>query len=130
VKRSRVTVVAAIIAFVGLSLFGLKQYRCKQRDRAFAAQIERIKQDAHEGLKIGTKKAEVAQFFADHSIPFTTVGAEAFGTPAAFGTVKTSGCAPFGCGSDVAFISVRVKLDGDGIVTDGPTVVGMYADCL
>jgi hypothetical protein len=130
VKPSKVTIVAAIITIVGLSLFGLKQYRCKQRNGAFAQQIERIKQAAREGLKIGTKKAEIARFFADHSIPFTTVGSEAFGTPEALGTLRTSGCSPFGCGSDVAFINVRVKLDDAGTVAEEPTVVGMYTDCL
>jgi hypothetical protein len=130
VKRLRrnITIGATIVVIAGLSWFGLKQYRsqigCKQRSAAFARQIESIKHDAHEQLKIGTKKADVARFFAEHSIPFT------FSESGARGTLLTSGCAPFACGSDSALIGVRVKLDPTGTVTEEAIVIGMYTDCL
>jgi hypothetical protein len=79
----------------------------------FARQVENIKEDAHERLKIGTKKADVARFFAELSIPLTISESEARGT------LWTSGCAPFGCGSDPA-----------SAVTEEPTVIGIYTDCL
>ena len=112
------------IALVGVSWVGIKQSGCKQRSEAFARQVKIIKQDASEELKLGTKKAHVARFFTKHSIPFTIVGLEAYGT------VETSGCAPLGCGSDRAVIGVRVKLDETGAVAGEAVVVGMYADCI
>ena len=122
-KRS-IARIAAIVVFAGVSWFGLKQYRCKQRNAAFAQRVESIKQDAREGLTIGTKKGDVAGFFVEHSIPFTIYGSDAFGS------LRTSGCAPFGCGTDSALIGVRVKLDEEGTVIEEPTVSGLYADCL
>jgi hypothetical protein len=122
-KRHRVTV-AAIVVIAGVSWFGLKGYHCKLRGAAFARQVESIKRDAAEELKIGTNKTEVARFFAEHKIPFAMLDSEAFGS------LRTSGCAPLGCGTDRAFIGVRVKLDGAGTVTEAPSVFGMYQDCL
>ena len=130
VKRKRVAIVAVLVAILGVSWFGLKQYNCQQRNAAFGRQIEAIKQDAHAQIKRGTKKPEVARFFAEHSIPFSILGSEAFGTPEAIGTLRTFGCAPFGCGSDVAEISVHVKLDETGAATGEPTVGGIYTNCL
>jgi hypothetical protein len=118
---------AAIVVIVGMSWLGLRYFRspsdCRKRSAAFARQVENIKEDAHERLKVGTKKADVARFFAEHSIPFTISESEARGT------LRTSGCAPFGCGSDSALIGVRVKLDPAGAVTEEPTVVNLYTDC-
>jgi hypothetical protein len=82
------------------------------------------KHDANERLKIGTKKADVSQFFVENGIPFEISESEAIGT------LRTSGCAPLGCGTDSALIGVRVKLDKAGAVTDAPKIVGMYTDCL
>ena len=112
------------IAVAGVAWLGIKQSRCKQRNEVFAHQVEIIKQDASEELKLGTKKADVIRFFAKHSIPFTIVGFEAYGT------LETSGCAPLGCGSDRAIIGVRVKLDGTGAVAETAVVVGVYTDCV
>jgi hypothetical protein len=125
------TIVAAIVVIVGVSWFALKRIDCERRNAAFARKIEAIKQDAHEQLKVGTRKAEVSRFFAEHNIPFTIVSPEAFGTSQAIGTLYTSGgCAPLGCGTDNALIGVRVNLDGTGTVTGEPTVIDMYTDCL
>src|SRR6266478_9429567 len=110
-RRRRLAIFAVLVALVGISWFGLRQYNCQQRNAAFGRQIETIKQDAHAQIKVGTKKSDVARFFAEHNIPFSIVGAEAFGT------LSTSGCAPFGCGSDAAEISVHVKLDEAGAAT-------------
>jgi len=128
VKRRGVAIVAVLVAILGFSWFGLKQHNCQQRNAAFGRQIEAIKQDAHAQIKRGTKKSEVARFFAEHSIPFSI--SEAFGTPEAIGTLRTSGCAPFGCGSDVAEITVHVKLDEEGAATGKPTIGGIYTNCL
>jgi hypothetical protein len=130
VKRLRrsITIGAAIVVIAGVSWFGLKQHRsqidCKQRSAVFARQVGSIKQDAHERLKIGTNKADVGRFFAEHRIPFT------FSESEARGTLLTSGCAPFAFGSDSALIGVSVKLDPAGTVTEEATIVGMYTECL
>jgi len=118
---------AAIIVIAGACWFGLKQFRsqidCKRHRAELARQIESIKRDAHERLKIDTKRDDVSRFFAEHSIPFTIVESEAIGT------LQTSGCAPLGCGTDSALIGVRVKLDRTGTVTGEPTVIDMCTDC-
>ena len=126
--RRSIPISAAIVVIVGVSWLGLRYFRsqsdCKKLSAAYARQIENIKEDTHERLKIGTKKADVARFFAEHNIPFTVSESEVRGT------VRTFGCAPFGCGSDAALIGVSVKLDPAGAVTEEPTVIDMYTDCL
>ena len=129
-RRRRVAIVAALVATLGVSWFGLRQHNCHQRNALFGRQIETIKQDARAQIKRGTKKSDVARFFAEHSIPFSIVGSGAFGTPEAIGTLSTSGCAPFGCGSDAGVITVHVKLDEAGAATEEPTVGGIYTNCL
>jgi hypothetical protein len=126
VKRSRrsIIIAVAILVIAGVGWFGLRQIDCRRRNAAFARQVESIKQDAHERLKIGTKKDDVSRFFAEHGIPFTVVESQAFGT------LQTSGCAPFGCGADSALIGVRFKVDQTGTVAGESTVVGLYTDCL
>jgi hypothetical protein len=112
------------IALAGVSWLGIKRSHCKQRNEVFARQVEIIKQDASEELKLGAKKADVTRFFTKHSIPFAIVGLEAYGT------LETSGCAPLGCGSDRVMIGIRVKLDETGAVAGEAVVVGIYADCV
>jgi hypothetical protein len=78
-KQHRVGV-AVIVVIAGLSLFGLREYRCKLRGVVFARQVESLKRDAAEELKIGTNKSEVARFFAAHKIPFAILESEAYGS--------------------------------------------------
>jgi hypothetical protein len=122
-KRPRLAL-AAIVVLVGVSWFGLREYHCKLRGAVFARQVESIKRDAAEELKIGTNRTEVARFFAEHNILFEMLESEVFGS------LRMSGCAPLGCGTDRAFIGVDVKLDGAGTVTEAPRVFGIYQDCL
>jgi hypothetical protein len=122
-KAHRV-VLATIVVIAAVSWFGFREYHCKLRGAAFTRQVESIKRDATEELKIGTNKTGVARFFAEHNIPFAILESEAFGS------LRTSGCAPLGCGTDRAFIGVNVKLDEAGRVTETPNVFGMYQDCL
>ena len=72
--KRRLTVAAPIIVMAGVGWFGLKLYRgqvdCNHRAAVFARRVESIKRDAHEQLTIGTKKADVTRFFAEHGIPF------------------------------------------------------------
>ena len=104
--------------------FGLREYRCKVRDAVLARQVESIKRDAAREMRVGASKAEVDRFFEQHKIPFEILETEAYGS------LQTVGCAPFGCGTDRAFISVLVKPDPTGTVTEAPRAVGMYKDCL
>jgi hypothetical protein len=113
-----------VVAVVGLGFFGFRYYRCRQKSAALRRQVESIKHDAQETLKIGTKKADLDRFFAAHNIPFSIVESQAYGS------IQTTGCAPFGCGTDAAVIFVRVKLDEQGFVMEEPTVRAMYTNCL
>jgi hypothetical protein len=121
-KRYRAAVIAtAVIAFAGW--IGFREYRCRLRGDAFANLIARLKSDAAENLKVGAPKADLDRFFSDHKIPYEVQGSQAFGT------LRTQGCAPFGCFKDTAFIGVRVELDETGKVKEPPKVFGMYQDC-
>lgn len=86
--------------------------------------MEIIKRDAHAQIKLGTTKSDVARFYKEHNIPFI------ISESVASGSVETSGCAPFGWGSDVALIVVNVKLDETGAATEEPTVGAIYTNCL
>jgi hypothetical protein len=117
-----------MVVIAGVSWMGQKLHRnhtaCKERSEEFERRVASITQDAHERLKIGTKKESVSRFFAERGVPFAILESEAIGT------LQTSGCSPLGCGTDSALISVRVALDRTGTVTGEPTVVGMYTDCV
>lgn len=114
--------VVALIAVLGW--FGLREYRCKVRNAVFARQVESLKADADREIRVGKSKAEVGRFFERHNIPFEILESEAYGS------LRTLGCAPFGCGTDRGFIGVDVKLDATGRVAEAPRVFGMYQDCL
>jgi hypothetical protein len=86
--------------------------------------VETLTREAHEKLKIGTKKDDVARFFAENGIPVT------FSRDEASGTIYTSGCAPSGCGSDDALLGLRVKVDKAGTVVSEPVVGALYTNCL
>jgi hypothetical protein len=126
--KRRVTIVSSIVVVSTVSWFALKlcrdQIACNKRGAAFALRVESIEHDANKNLSIGTKSGDVARFFAEHGIPLQIVESEATGT------LYTSGCGPLGCGTDSALIGVRVKLDSAGAVTEKPTIVGIYTNCL
>jgi hypothetical protein len=89
-------IVTAVIFVAGIGWFGMKQYRCKQRNAAFSRRIKIVKQDAHEQLKVGTRREDVARFYKAHEIPFEVVWFN--DANEAIGTVYTvGGCAPLGC---------------------------------
>lgn len=112
-----------LISFVGC-LYRYHSAACTQRGNAYSARVEKLKREAHETLKIGTKKDAVVRFFAENSIPVT------FYRDEASGTIYTSGCAPSGCGSDAALLGLRVKVDEDGTVISEPVVGAIYTNCL
>jgi len=85
-------------------------------------QVETIRKDAHEKLKLGTKKTDLNRFFDEHNIPLTIVGSEAYGA------IRASGCA-LGCGRP-ARIDISVELDAAGAVTQEAIVDGYYTDCM
>jgi hypothetical protein len=129
-RRTIATLIIIVVAITVASLgwFGLKYYRsridCQRRREVHVQQIEDIRRDAEARLGPGTTKEDVARFFKDHSIRLFTSNNEATGT------LETSGCAPWGCGSDAGIIGVRVKIDSAGTVTEAPTVVDLYTNCL
>lgn len=127
--------VAAPLVF-GFGCAGMKLH-CRQRNVDITQRIESIKKDAHEQLKLGTKKADVVRFYTEHKIPFEVVswpfkdGESLVTGTEAIGTLYTNGgCPPFGCGSDRLLIGVRVRVDADGTVIGEPEVVSMYTDCV
>jgi hypothetical protein len=86
--------------------------------------VEKLRREASEELKVGTKKDAVVSFFTKNGIPV------AFDRDEASGTIFTTGCAPFGCGSDAALLGLRVKVDKAGTVVSAPVVGALYTDCL
>ena len=126
-KASLPATVAFLIAVLVLSVGCLHRYHnaaCTQRGAAYSAKVETLKREAHEKLKIGTKKDAVIRFFAENGIPVT------FSRDEASGTIYKSGCAPSGCGSDAALVGLRVKIDEVGSVVAEPVVGAIYTDCL
>lgn len=113
--------VSTALAALGLYRSHIK---CAARSAVFRAQTARLRSDANDQLGIGVSKAQVIRFFAEHNMQIT------FYSGGAEGTLRTTGCAPFGCGADTAFIRVHVAVDVQGTVTDHPQVTGMYTDCL
>src|SRR5260370_27909088 len=113
-------VVVLLISSVGC-LYRYHSAACKQRGAAYNARVETLKREAHEKLRIGTKKDAVARFFAENRIPIT------FSRDEAIGTIYTSGCAPSGCGSDDALLGLSVKVDEAGTVCSEPVVGPLYA---
>lgn len=67
-----ISMTAAALVLAGSGCAGLKLH-CRQRNADFARRIESIKQDADQQLKTGTKKNDVARFYAEHKIPFEIV---------------------------------------------------------
>jgi len=106
---------------------------CKQRGAAYEARVEKLKKDAHERLKIGTKREDVVRFFAENGLPISfsqvTYG-ESKTVYEASGTIYTTGCAPSGCGSDDALLGLRVKVDKEGTVISEPVIGALYTNCL
>jgi hypothetical protein len=101
-KRT-IVIVSAIAVVAVLIWLGRRHYNCERRSSAFNRQIESIKVEAHERLKPGTKKADIKRFFVERNIPFFIYENEFRGT------LQSSGCAPFGCGTDAAIIGVSVQ---------------------
>lgn len=97
---------------------------CRQRGDALNARVEKLKLEAHNKLMIGTKKDAVIRFFSESGMPATFKRSEASGT------TYTSGCAPSGCGTDVALLGLRVKVDEAGTVVSEPDVGAIYTNCL
>jgi hypothetical protein len=135
VKRT-IAIVGAVIAIASVSWIGIKEYwvrleqrrhaiDCEHRNTEFARRVDALKREAHERLKLGTKKTTVSQFFTEHGIAFTISDSEASGILYTIG-----GCAPFGCGTDRVGIRVRVNVNADGDVTSELAVDSMYVDCV
>jgi hypothetical protein len=123
-RLGRLAFVGGIVVLASVGWYGMKRYRCNQRRAAFVRQVESLKQRTHEHLKVGTTRDDVARFFTEHSIPLRIEGVYVTGS------IQTTGCAPFGCGTDSASISVHVRLDRTGSVTEEPIVSAFYTDCL
>jgi hypothetical protein len=115
-------VAAAVIA--GAIWLERRHLDCKRRSAAFVQQVDDIRREAREELKIGAGKADIARFYEKRGIHFLMSDSEATGT------LLTSGCSPLGCGTDEALIGVRVKVNKQGTVTEEPQVVDLYANCL
>lgn len=101
-----------------------RHLNCERRRDTLTRQIDDMRHDAREHLKVGTKKADVVHFFEKRSIPFAATDSEVSGT------LFTSGCSPFGCGTDEALIGVRVGVNAEGVVTEEPQVVDLYTKLL
>jgi hypothetical protein len=123
-----------IIASIGISVLPLvisvgclsnhRNAGCRQRGDALNARVAALKREAHNKLKIGTKKDAIIRFFSESGMPAT------FNSNEASGTTYTSGCAPSGCGSDAALLGLRVKVDDTGTVVSEPIVGAIYTNCL
>jgi hypothetical protein len=126
--RRKLTAYAGVAASLAFLVIGLVLYQramaCKRRGLALQQRIETLGRSAHDRLPVGTKKDEVVRFFEENQIPLMIQENEASGS------ILTSGCCPFGCGSDAVLIGVKVKLDETGTAISTPDVVAMCTNCL
>jgi len=134
------TVAAALVVGAGATSYwiffsGIRYRmpkRCEVRLAARLANEERIKHDAHDGLRIGATQENVISFFSANHLSISLVRVD--GGQEAEGTISTSGdyeCHPVtGCGSDSSIFQVRVKLDEAGTVISAPVFSDGYQDCL
>jgi Na+-translocating ferredoxin:NAD+ oxidoreductase RnfG subunit len=124
-KQKRDAADATLDAFVQKAYDAkLKDGSCKKRDDALTARVDELTREADAKLKIGTRKEAVVRFFAENGMPIT------FSPDEASGIINTTGCSPMGCGTDAAWIRLRVTVDKRGSVTSKPNVDGMYyIDC-
>jgi hypothetical protein len=125
-KRKSLSIAILLVALLATSdgCYRYQSANCKKRGAAYNAKREKLEHDAHEKLTMGTKKDMVIRFFQENDIPVT------FDYGEASGTIYTTGCAPFGCGSDAALLGLRVKVDDAGSVISEPQVGGIYTNCL
>ena len=126
-KRRVIASIGIAVVPLMISVGCLYRHRnaaCRQRGDALSARVETLQREAHNKLKIGTKKDAVIRFFSENGIPAT------FSSGEASGTTYTSGCAPSGCGSDAALLGLRVKVDEVGAVVSEPIVGAIYTNCL
>jgi hypothetical protein len=117
----------ALAAVVGATWLERRHLACARRSAALSRQVEDLRRDANEELRVGASKADVAHFYEKRKIPFQIFQVTDL---EATGTVFATGCSPFGCGTDEAFIVVRVKLSPQGIVTEQSNVGAAYKNCL
>jgi hypothetical protein len=86
--------------------------------------MEKLKNDAHNHLRIGINKDQAVRFFEERQMRVK------FGVGEVSADFQAMGCAPFGCGADTATIGVSVAIDSQGRVNGEPHVSGIYTDCL
>jgi hypothetical protein len=120
-----VCLVAAVVA--GAIWLERRHLACQRRGAAFSRQVEQIRRGASEEMKVGASKADVERFYEQRGIQFQVIEVT---SPEAVGTIFTTACSPFGCGTDEAFIVVRVKLSPEGVVIEEPRVLPGYKNCL
>lgn len=121
-------IVAVVLIPVILS-YRYQSSECKERGKVYDARAEKLKRDAAEVLKLGTKKEVVLRFFQKNGIPPRSVDLPE-GNETITGTIYLKGCAPAGCGADTALLGLSIDVDKDGKVTSTPRVGALYTDCL
>ena len=134
VKRFLIAISAAcavtllVIAYLQYSwaFYRHQSAACRARGKAYEQRVEKLKTDAREKLRIGTRKEDVIQFFHENGLPvsFDKRLSEYEGT------IFTKGCAPAGCGSDDALLGLRVRVGSSGTVVAEPVVGALYTNCL
>jgi hypothetical protein len=120
--------VCLVVAFIAGAIWLERRHlACQRRGADFSRQVEEIRRGASEEMKVGASKADVGRFYEKRGIHFQLIQVT---YPEAIGTIFTTGCSPFGCGTDVAFIVVRVRLNPEGVVSGQPQVLSGYKNCL
>ena len=116
------------LAFIVIvSILGMwwcrREQECRRRNGQLTAQKESVRIALSRALPRGSTLDQVNAFYSKISVEPFTLGSERNGT------IYTSGCGPFRCGSDAALIGITVKLDSNERV-ESTNVMAMYTDCL
>jgi hypothetical protein len=124
-KTIVVSAIAAVLVAVALAQADSLR-KCKQRGEQYSARKAKLERDAEEKLRPGVAREDVAQFFADHGLPFYFNELAGVAT----GTIELKGCGPhFGCG-DSAILHLETFFDRKGTRLKSMRVVGYYNNCL
>ncbi len=101
---------------------------CLRRGAALDARIERLKREANERLKIGTRKEDAVRFLKENgmSVAFYAV----YGPTRIEGMTTQRGCVQiFGCGDEVTIV-LDADVDAEGTVVGAPRFDERLMDCM
>ena len=123
--------IAVVLAIVlaGWIIFRWRSVACKQRGLALDHRVATLRREAHDKLKVGTKKSDVVRFFTQNGFSYNDSVVEIDNHNELEGYIFALGCSDVGCW-DAAEIRIELDVDQLGTVQSAPVVKLVYPDCM